>query len=76
MILYTRYVHDFFFVFDHITLISFIKIENMDIIHFVELVNFYNRAEENNERVPKRFIRDMQNPIDFYDDKEFFNRFR
>ncbi|XP_060846164.1 uncharacterized protein LOC132925817 [Rhopalosiphum padi] len=46
------------------------------IIHFVELVNFYNRAEENNERVPKRYIRDMQNPIDFYDDKEFFNRFR
>ncbi|CAI6377409.1 unnamed protein product [Macrosiphum euphorbiae] len=48
----------------------------MNLIHFVELVNFYNRSEENNERVPKRFIRDMQNPIDFYDDKEFFNRFR
>lgn len=73
MILYTRYFHDFFFVFDQIILISFIKIENMDII---ELVDFYNRAEENNERVPKRYIRDMQNPIDFYDDKEFFNRFR
>lgn len=48
----------------------------MNVLDFVELNNFYYKAEENNERVPKRYIRDVQNPIDFYDNKEFFNRFR
>ncbi|XP_060877192.1 putative nuclease HARBI1 [Metopolophium dirhodum] len=28
------------------------------------------------ERVPKRYVRDMQNPIDYYSDKEFKNRYR
>ncbi|XP_022177377.1 putative nuclease HARBI1 [Myzus persicae] len=28
------------------------------------------------ERFPKRYVRDMQNPIDSYSDKEFKNRFR
>lgn len=48
----------------------------MDVIDFIELINFYNHAAEINKRVPKRYIRDMQNPIDFYNDKEFINRFR
>jgi len=38
----------------------------MDVIDFVGLINVYNHAKQNNELVPKRYIRDMKNPIDFY----------
>jgi hypothetical protein len=43
----------------------------MDVINFVELINFYNLAEENIDILYKQYIRDMQNPIDFYIDKEW-----
>lgn len=42
---------------------------------FDDFLNFY----DNNElevRVPKRYIRDMENPIKLYHDYEFLERFR
>jgi len=42
---------------------------------FYNLIDFYDRVAMN-ERVPKRYVTDMQNPIDYYSDKEFKNRFR
>lgn len=47
-----RYVHDFFFLFSHN--IDFIKIENMNVIDIVRLINVYNHTEGDNECVPKR----------------------
>lgn len=42
---------------------------------FYNLIDFYDRVAMH-ERFPKRYVRDMQNPIDYYSDKEFKNRFR
>lgn len=41
-----------FFLFSHH--IDFIKIENVNVIDIIELINVYNHTEEDNERVPKR----------------------
>jgi hypothetical protein len=56
------------------TLIKIYKLNNnMD--EFLNLIDFYDWVDIN-ESVPKKYVRDMQNPIDYYNDKEFLNRFR
>ena len=40
---------------------------------FAEYVKFHL---QNNVRVPNRYIRDMQNPMEMYNDQEFRKRYR
>lgn len=38
--------------------------------------NFYIDNFYTVQKIPKRYIRDMQNPIEFFNDTQFFDRFR
>lgn len=43
-----------------------------------EFLDFVDHVENvvNNERLPKRYIRDAENPLDFYNDEDFRRRYR
>jgi len=52
-----------------------LKMEDFD--DFVEAVENDNAEEEEEiQRLPKRYIRDAQNPLQFFRNKEFLARFR
>lgn len=55
----------------------------MDVVNLnldIEDINFFNDEQDNNNeeimRVPKRYIRDQENPFEFYNAQEFKKRFR
>lgn len=49
-------------------------LQNLDI----EEINFINDIEEDKEEMhaPKRYLRDYQNPFEFFNEREFKKRFR
>lgn len=42
----------------------------------MDLMDLYNIDNNRGLRIPKRYIRDMENPINRFSDVEFINRFR
>lgn len=46
----------------------------------IQEINFFNEKKEENEEIqirrPKRYIRDTENPFEFYNEQEFKKRFR
>lgn len=53
-------------------------IPNLQNINAIEDINFSSEEEEEDIRLraPKRYIRDGQNPFEFYNEWEFKRRFR
>ena len=45
-----------------------------DLLEFIEFVDML--VEENNFRIPKRYIRNMENPLEFYSEGDFRDRYR
>lgn len=49
----------------------------MDFIDdFLNFIDIAAEVEENFHRIPRRYIRDVQNPLEFYRELEFKQRFR
>jgi len=42
----------------------------------IQNINFINEEEELRVHIPKRYIRDGQNPFEFYNERDFKKRFR
>jgi len=49
----------------------------MEVITFMDLINLYIDVINNRrQRIQKRYIRDMENPVVRFSNVEFINRFR
>lgn len=55
-------------------ILCFFDMDHEDNLEFFDFLDF--AFDDGIERIPKRYIRDLDNPVEFYREHEFKNRYR